>query len=226
MFTMDLNGILREESLDRFPWLVHGFGGRREIPAFSEFQAAAVRQVHSRHVVVVRGEGGALGEGDALVTSQAGILLTIRTADCVPVLLVDPVSAAVAAVHAGWRGIVAGILPRAVEVMEAEFGTRPDALLAAIGPCIRQESYEVGPEVAEQFQSLFPERGDLRGRARVDLAGSCARQLVRAGVREQVISDCGRCTYRDSALFHSYRRDREAAGRMTAFVGIRHPSPS
>lgn len=221
MFTIDPSGILQEESLVRFQWLLHGFGGRAGVSIPAGFQPASVRQVHSSQVVVVRGEGGTLGEADALITNQNGILLTIRTADCVPVLLIDPDSAAVGAVHAGWRGTVAGVLPRAVEAMQAEFGTRPSALLAAIGPCIRQPAYEVGPEVAQQFQGLFPERLDLDGKAHLDLPGACARQLRHLGVREQSIFDCERCTYSDAAHFHSYRRDREAAGRMTAFVGIR-----
>mgnify|MGYP001094275241 CR=1 FL=1 len=221
MFTLHSDGILRADAFAALPWLEHGFETRESQCPREGFRVATLKQIHSARVTVVREERGVLGEADALATNCAAVLLSIRTADCVPILIADPDARAVAAVHAGWRGVVAGVLPRAVETMQAEFGSRPGSLLAAIGPCIRRDAFEVGEEVATQFQSLFPERRDLDRKTHVDLAEACARQLTRMGVPAGAVFDCGRCSYREAALFHSFRRDREASGRMAAFIGIR-----
>lgn len=221
MFTLHSDGILRADALTALAWLEHGFETRESQRLPGGYRIATLKQVHSERVIVVREEDGVLGEADALATDRAGVLLSIRTADCVPLLLVDPERRAVAAVHAGWRGTVAGVLPRAVETMQTEYGVHPGTLLAAIGPCIRREAFEVGAEVAAQFRSLFPERDDLDETTHVDLAEGCRRQLTRTGVRAGAIFDCGRCSFGEPVLFHSFRRDREASGRMVAFVGIR-----
>ena len=225
MFFIDDQGILRCRAFRDLPWLEHGFQTRVSTHLPQGFTHATLRQIHSAHVVEVNGEEGLRGEGDALVSRFPGSLLSIRTADCVPALLVDPANRAIAAVHAGWRGVVAGVLPAAISRMEAAFGSRPADLLVAIGPCIRKDSFEVGPEVAVQFQPLFPERNDLDRRTTVDLAEGVRRQLRDAGVPQANIFDSGHCSFSESASFHSFRRDREASGRMSAFIGIRRVSP-
>jgi len=139
-----------------------------------QFALAALHQVHSADIYEVRraasGEleyrlGGkrmpeqpspAQPTGDALLTNQAGILLSVRTADCLPVLLVDPKRRAVAAVHAGWRGALARIVDKAVEEMRRAYGSEPESLLAVLGPSIRACCYEVGQEAKEAFQERFP----------------------------------------------------------------------
>lgn len=221
MFTLHSDGILRADAFSALPWLEHGFETRESRCLPRGYRVATLKQVHSARVTLVREEEGVLGEADALVTRYPGALLSIRTADCVPILIADPDARAVAAVHAGWRGVVAGVLPRAVETMQTEFGSRAGSLLASIGPCIRRDAFEVGEEVAAQFQDLFPERRDLDRKTHVDLAEACARQLAAMGVPAEAVFDCGRCSYREAALFHSFRRDREASGRMVSFVGIR-----
>lgn len=178
----------------------------------------SAKQVHSDTVVVANGLSGSVGEADALITSQPGQMVGIRTADCVPVLLVDPVRRAVAAVHAGWRGTVAAIAAKSVVRMREEFGSRPEDLLAAIGPCIGLCCFEVGPEVGCQFQSIFPQQADSR---HVDLAEANRIQLVQAGVGEQAIEVAGLCTVCTDREFHSYRRDREKSGRMVSAIGFR-----
>lgn len=231
-FFLDAKGVLRCERLLCFSWLEHGFATRTSADWTNGFRVARLRQMHSDIVVTadLQDSEGLLGsdsrevdcgEGDAFATTFPNLLLTIRTADCVPVLLVDPETQSVAAVHAGWRGVVAGVLPRAVERMRESFQARPESLIAAIGPCIRQPSFEVGAEVARQFQSIFPERHDLDARTHVDLAEACRRQLVGVAISPNQVIDCGRCTYLEPELFHSYRRDRDAAGRMHAFIGVR-----
>jgi purine-nucleoside/S-methyl-5'-thioadenosine phosphorylase / adenosine deaminase len=129
-----------------------------------------------------------------------------------PILLVDPQNRAVAAVHAGWRGTVAHIAQRAVEAMQQHFGTEPAHLHAAIGPGIGKCCYEVGPEVAQHFGEA--------GRAHVDLAAANRKQLLETGITSARIYSADLCTMCRAGEFHSYRRDREAAGRMYSFAGI------
>ncbi len=146
------------------------------------------------------------------MSNLSGIPVVIRTADCLPILIADPRNRAVAAVHAGWRGVVCEIASKAVEAMTQEFGSKPEDLIVAIGPGIGPCCFEVGPEVAVQFQ--------LTGRTKVDLVATTCRQLRRNGVSARQVSLSGLCTYCNPELFESYRRDREAAGRMVSLIGV------
>jgi polyphenol oxidase len=209
VFYRDPLHIYRVSELEALPWLVHGFGTRfSDVPALVQ-PLATLRQVHSACCVDAAGRSGDLGEGDALVEGSPRRYVAVKTADCIPVLLADARNRAVAAVHAGWRGTAARILDAAVATMAARFGTRIEDLHAAIGPGIGPCCYEVGPEVAERF--------GREGRVRLDLAVENRRQLEAAGVsRIYVAGLCTRCV----PEFHSFRRDREAAGRMHSFAGI------
>jgi YfiH family protein len=209
LFRRDSDNVFRDESLDRLPWLKHGFGTRLSVGWPAGPELAAAKQIHSDRVLLVESPGPQ-GEGDALVSNQPGIGLTIRTADCLPVLIADPRHRAVAAIHAGWRGVVSEIAPKAVQAMHAQFGSAPEDLVVAIGPGIGKCCFEVGPEVAVQF--------GLSGRTKVDLVETMRRQLGRNGVSPGQISTRGYCTVCNSELFESYRRDREVAGRMTAMI--------
>jgi hypothetical protein len=212
VFYKDSRQIYRVTELDALPWLVHGFGTRlASVPAVYG-NLATLRQVHSAVCVQASGRAGVLGEGDALLENRPGSVVAVKTADCLPILRVDEGHGAVAAVHAGWRGTVAGIARRAVEAMRAEFGARPGELHAAIGPGIGKCCYEVGPEVAAQFGQ--------QGRAHVDLAAANRRQLMDAGVTPERIYASNLCTMCRCEEFHSFRRDKEAAGRMYSFAGI------
>lgn len=182
-----------------------------------------MRQIHSATVLVAE-HAGVLGEGDALVSNRPNLTLAIRTADCLPVLMADLRNRAIAAIHAGWRGVVSEVVPRTIEVMARRFETRPDDLAVAIGPGIGACCFEVGPEVARQFSGLFPEHKDLAGRAKVDLVEALVRQMGQTGVRLSQIDTSKLCTYCRLELFHSYRRDREAAGRMLSAIRLsEHP---
>jgi YfiH family protein len=193
----------------RLTWLEHGFGTlRAAVPE----PLATLDQVHSAVCVDACGRAGKLGRGDALLSNVPGTLVGVRTADCLPILLADERRRAVAAVHAGWRGTVAGIAARAVEAMHERFGTRPEDLHAAIGPGIGACCYEVGPEVAAHF--------GVEGRAKIDLAGANRQQLAAAGLGEDRIYVCGLCTMCLAAEFHSFRRDGERAGRMYSVIGV------
>ena len=212
MFYLDSNHTYRVSELDELPWLVHGFGTRQaDIPARFE-RLATLHQVHSAECVAGAGRSGVLGAGDALLENTPGAVVAVKTADCVPLLLVDPHRRAVAAVHAGWRGAVAGIAQRAVAALGTQFGSRAGDLHAAIGPAIGNCCYEVGPEVAAQF--------GVDGRAHIDLVEEVRRQLKAAGVDGRRIYVSGLCTKCRADEFHSFRRDGAAAGRLYSFAGI------
>jgi len=213
VFTKDSRQVYRVPELDAMDWLVHGFGTRHaDVPALFD-NLATLRQIHSATCVAAEGRSGVLGPGDALTENTPDAVVAIRTADCIPILLVDERRRAVAAVHAGWRGTAAGIVQRAVEAMRERFGTPPGDVHAAIGPGIGPCCYEVGPEVAAQF--------GLQGRTRLDLAGANRRQLIEAGVTPGRVYASNLCTLCRREDFHSFRRDGEAAGRQFSFAGVR-----
>jgi hypothetical protein len=172
---------------------------------------ASLRQIHSA-VVLAAEHAGVAGEGDALVTVRAGLPVSIRTADCYPILLADERKRAVAAVHAGWRGTAAQIVVKTIEQMRARFGTDAADLRVVIGPGIGGCCYEVGNDVARQF--------GLERAGKIDLAQMNHRLLVEKGVVQGRIDVLGGCTQCDAHLFHSFRRDKEHAGRMVSFISV------
>ena len=206
MFYLAADANYRLAELDQFGWLVYGFGTRHSSPPES---VATLRQIHSDTVVPARGRTGCLGEGDALLSD--GVVVSVKTADCIPIFLVDEQNRAVAAVHAGWRGTVRQIARRAVEAMAREFGTRAGGLHAAIGPGIGGCCYEVGPEVAAEF-------GQNR-RMHLDLSKVNQAQLLAAGIAPARIYCADLCTMCKAEEFWSYRREQMRAGRMYSYVG-------
>jgi len=230
LFRLDEHHVYRAESLEQFPWLEHGFGTRLSNGWPDMSRLVTPKQIHSDRVLVVpsgaaTGPNARLGEGDALVSEQREPLIGIRTADCLPVLLVDARTRRFGAIHAGWRGTVSEISAKAVESMVRQFDSQPDDIWAAIGPGIGLCCFEVGPDVALQFQSLFPERVDLHHRTRIDLAESNRRQLEHAGVPSGHVEVSGLCTVCRADEFHSFRRDKEKAGRMLSAIGLL-PAPA
>ena len=165
LFRLESDRIYRCEAFQQFVWLKHGFGTRIANPEVD----VTLRQIHSDRVVNAAGLKNRECEGDALVTDEIAKCIGVRTADCVPILLVDSHNHVVAAVHAGWRGTAAGIVKHAIDKMNAEFGTSAADLYAAMGPCIRVCCYEVGPEVAVHF--------NLTGRCNLDLPHANRRQM-------------------------------------------------
>jgi YfiH family protein len=169
------------------------------------------------------GAPGRVEETDALVTDMPGVYLCVTIADCVPILMVDPEHRAVAAVHAGWRGSAAGVLSLTLKLMRSAFGTRPEGLLAYIGPSAGGCCYEVGTEVAERFPAKYVD--ECRGSRRLDLKAFNADTLRGAGVSTARMEISPLCTITESALLHSHRRDGSRSGRMMAVIGI-HPQGS
>jgi hypothetical protein len=193
-----------------FSWLAHGFGLRDSVPPPS---LTTAKQIHSAAVLDACGRRGEqIGEGDAIVSSEAGVAIGIRTADCVPILVADPETRIVACIHAGWRGTAANIAGATIDVLRSR-GAKPEHLHVAIGPSIGSCCYEVGPEVLLHFE---PWRVETVGGSTLDLPAINERQFEEAGVRQ--IWKCGECTFCQPDRFFSFRRDKERAGRMLSFV--------
>ena len=182
-----------------------------------------VTQVHGNTVCdVQRGIGFENGpHADALVSDDPGRLLSVKYADCVPILLATGDGRAVAAVHAGWRGVVAGVLNVTVERL-AQVSPASN-LVAAIGPCIGEPYFEVGPEVLTAFEQLLgtdaPIRRTTGDKGHVDLTLAVRLQLLGAGLKDERIDTTDRCTFRDETEFFSHRRDKGVTGRMAAMIG-------
>ena len=191
---------------------------------------AQAKQVHGARVIEALEASGAHGrEADALVgraSHPTPLAVGVRVADCVPVLVADEASGDVAAIHAGWRGVVAGVVPAGIDLLATP---RRATLLAAIGPCIGGCCFEVGRDVAasivrasEGRSVIADERGD---RAYVDLRAAVRAQILAAGVSANRIEDVPGCTRHEAARFHSFRRDGANSGRMLASIVI-EPRPS
>lgn len=175
-------------------------------------------QVHGDRIVEVRDEGAA-GSCDALVAPVRGPAVGVRVADCVPVLLWDPASGVVAAIHAGWRGVAGSIVPKTVDALRRRFGASGATMRAAIGPAIG-DCYEVDDATADKIASavrslpLVPTRA---GHVRIDLRAAVRSQLESAGVsRSELVGGCTAC---EPARFFSHRRDKGRTGRHLAFIG-------
>jgi polyphenol oxidase len=213
-----------------------------------DLQLVALKQFHSDVVQLFDAPPAEACRGDASASQRAGLLLGIQTADCVPILLVDPKKRAVAAIHAGWRGTLQRIVLKAIGQIHMQFGTKPGDLLAAIGPAIGGCCYEVGTEVAVQFQSQFAgahewfdefRTGDEPNPVQwlnmmppghqpppknvlLDLRKANRAQLEEAGLRAQNIFVSELCTACRRDLFFSYRKEGANTGRLMSVVGIRN----
>lgn len=251
----------RETVLANRRLLVEAITGDPDIPL------AAMRQFHSNLLVnaAAAGQGNApqpgsaksagpatppISKADALMTDRSGVLLAVQTADCIPVLVADRKRRAVAAFHAGWRGTVQRIVESGVGRMRLEFGSRPEDLIAAIGPGIGACCYAVGEEVFSAFDSQFLYAGELfrevysadpvrakypmlfltqraPGHSSIgpslhlDLVEANRRQLLAAGLKPRSIKIAGGCTSCHPQLFFSHRASQGRAGRMMAVIGVR-----
>jgi polyphenol oxidase len=189
---------------------------------------ALARQVHSAQVLAV--DAGRLGPGppeakpplgdaDGLVTADPGVVLAVLTADCAPVLLADPAAGVVGAVHAGWRGLAAGVVEAGVAAL-AGLGADPAATLGLVGPAIGGCCYEVGPEVREAVRARHPAAlaTTRAGRPALDPAAGAAQALERAGVGQVQVA--GECTFDLEERFFSHRRDQGRTGRQAGLIAL------
>jgi polyphenol oxidase len=209
-----------------------------------------LRQVHSSVLVLAGPESaGSRCKGDGLMTDRPGILLGVQTADCTPVLVADRKRKVVAAFHAGWRGTVRRIVESGIGRMRVEFGSRPEDLIAAVGPGIGPCCYQVGEELLSEFESQFvygrelfhevydsdpvrkkypmlfltqraPGHSPIGPSLHLDVSEANRRQLLDAGVRAEAIQMTGGCTACHRELFFSHRGSQGRAGRMLNVIGI------
>jgi polyphenol oxidase len=194
---------------------------------FSASHLYTVTQVHGDRIITVTGEEDrrdlAREQADGMITVSKEVVLAVKTADCVPLLLTADDGSVVAAVHAGWRGFVAGIVERAVAELEERWGARRATIRAAIGPAIDRCCFEVGEEVAREIGRAAPGpevvlRGAGRLKPHVDLRQAVQARLLESGLEREHIERVGACTRCASSLFHSYRRDGAGKGRQLSFV--------
>jgi YfiH family protein len=210
----------------------------------------ALKQIHSDRIHFVAAHPKEQPQGDGVITNVPGLVLSIQTADCLPVLLADPEHRAIGAFHAGWRGTLARIVEKGVGEMRRRYGTDPKKLIAVIGPGIHACCYVVGEELREQFQSQFPYgaqlfyevsdadpvrrkypllfmnarapgHGDLGPELHLDLVKANVRQLGEGGVQQENIEVVDLCTSCRKELLFSHRAERGKTGRMLAVIAIK-----
>lgn len=213
----------------------------------SDLALVTLKQFHSDVVHVFDAPPSEPCRGDASLTRTPDLLLGVQTADCVPILLVDPVTRAVAAVHAGWRGTLQRIVSKTIGRMQMECGVKPADLLAALGPAIGGCCYEVGTEVASAFYAQFPNASEWFDELRtgdepnplqwlnrkppghqpppkgvlLDLRKANQAQLLEAGLREKNIVSSDLCTACRPDLLFSYRKEGVLSGRFFSVIGLR-----
>lgn len=184
-----------------------------------------MRQVHGNRVERIDAPSASRPRADGIVTDREGIALTVQVADCVPLLFWEPVRRAAAAVHAGWRGTLAGVAARAVARLKEDFGSRAEDLLVVAGAAIRACCYEVGDDVVSAYHERFPYAPGLfrpgpRGRQHLDLIEANRRQLLEAGARSENLYSLGLCTSCANSELYSYRREGRGVGRLLAAIGV------
>lgn len=203
----------------------HGFslktGSEQEYAGEAGFARLpiTIKQVHGDAVLKIDEAPTQYLEGDALITDQKGLPIGVMTADCVPILIEDKRTGAIAAIHAGWRGTAKRIVQRTVEALAREYGSQPEDLLAAIGPAIGDCCYEIGPEVVAELAKLPGKDQCLtqrEGKTYADLKAFNRHLLQESGVTE--IDQTEFCTRCNEELFYSYRRNGPHAGRMIAGI--------
>lgn len=180
--------------------------------------AAYMKQVHCDNVVIAE-HGGVYPSTDGLVTNRKGLLLGVKTADCLPLLLFDPVSRSIGVVHCGWRSLVSGIAEKTLRIMAGHFGAVPGNIKAAGGQCACSCCYEIGAEIRGQFS---PKSVESRGGILyADLACELRLKLESSGLVSENISFNGGCTVCNRDLFFSHRRDGLNSGRMLGYIMIK-----
>jgi YfiH family protein len=224
--------VFKIPSWQSIPFLVHGFGTRhwsekdfQKVHELNDFRLLFLRQIHSDKIHVIEEIPAGTLTGDAMLTKKKGVLLLIKTADCLPVLMVDRKHKAIAAVHCGWKSTSQRLIQKVVKRMEEHFGSDSSTLLVAMGPCIGRSCYEVGEDVKQEFErnglSLKPFQLHPFQRQKyfLDLKRANGLQLVDVGVDESNVSDVDLCTHCEDDLL-SYRRDGNSYGRMLSFIGL------
>jgi polyphenol oxidase len=217
---MSLNYGLTQGAIDNRRDFLGCFGiDYRDIVSAKQTHSANVRLVDKKD----KGSGalsyaGAIADTDAFVTCEPNLPLAVFTADCLSIFLYDPENRAIGLVHAGWKGSRDEIVVKTVALMREKFNTKPLDLLAGFGPSIRQCCYEVGSEFRDYFILGLQKKGS---RYFLDLTGINRKQLLDSGLREENISDRGRCTSCFNAEFFSFRKEPLGCGRMISMIMLK-----
>ncbi|NBU35582.1 MAG: peptidoglycan editing factor PgeF [Bacteroidetes bacterium] len=185
-----------------------------------ESQVASAFQCHGNDVLNVVQPGYYEGF-DALMTDKKNIFLQILVADCTPILLFDPVKEVIAAIHAGWRGTVKGIIPRTLEKMSEIFNSNPADCFAYIGTCISQKFFEVDEDVVQYFEKEFYVYDEKKAKYFIDLKLCSLKALLHSGISENHVSVSPFCTVKDNHLFFSHRHEKGTTGRFGIIIGMR-----
>lgn len=187
------------------------------------------RQTHSDRIEIISSEtaSNTIADTDALITNDPNLFVCVQTADCVPILLFDPVKKVVAAIHAGWRGTISKIAEKTIRQMTEKLGCQPSDIVAGIGPSIHMHAYEVGPEVVAAVEAAFSNSPALlkpslrEGHAFFDLWEANQTVLIEAGILEENIEVMGLCSFEHADLFFSARREGSDTGRMVSGICLK-----
>ena len=222
---------VQSQRLSLFDGVVHGFADRHIgtnssaiEKQFNLSKVAQLKQVHSGDVVIVEdiNKHNNITEGDALITNLAGVGIGIRTADCVPILIVDKGKSVIAAVHAGWRGTWSEIVVNTVNMIESKYEVSPSDLTAVIGPSIKNCCYEVGEDVASLFKDKFDNTSQYlsntdQSKYLLDLSIANRIGLQKAGVVDiEILDICTKC----NENFYSYRREGRGVSTQLSFIAL------
>lgn len=230
-----MKSILTVPNLDVHDKITHGFTTRavgddlRLISAATGFatdKIVTLEQVHGDNVVFVdkASDLSRRDKGDALVTNLKGILIGVRTADCLPILVYDRKAEVMAAIHAGWRGLVAGIVQKTLSLMMRRLACKIENMEFAFGPSISEAHFEVGPEVIEAFRDAFGVRFSYHQRPgekpHIDLVATARMSCEDIGFYHRNLGEVGLCTFEREDLFYSHRR-KPGEGRQFNFIGMK-----
>lgn len=227
--------VIQVPFLNDLGWLCHGFGLKdisieRYVEALhlSAVTIPSTKQIHSDRVVKITKKEKNIIEADAFITDQPNVVCVARTADCLPILLVDTKKRVVGAVHAGWRGSVDRILVKTIQAMQREWNTEVFDLRVAFGPAIGGHCYQVGEEVARKLKENGLCDGSWISTADAehwyfDIATLNSYLLERMGVQPEQIYRSLACTACDLEKFHSYRREGGKKGEQVSFILIKQP---
>jgi len=235
----DAEGIVQLENLWVLPGIRHGFATRcGHLEDVVPTPIARLKQIHGANGLILPEEPADRSEffetstnllphADGLITNCPEITIAVAVADCLPVLIADPVAGVIAAVHAGWRGLSTGVIENAIGLMASAFGTKPTDCVVGIGPSIGPCCYEVGPEVLAAFNNQgydaeAPVPFAKSERPHCNLGSVASAITQKLGVRQPNIANAGVCTKCNSDWLWSYRRDGDNAGRMLCGISLTH----
>lgn len=230
-----MQSILTAPNLEIHDKICHGFTTRAVGDDFSLIsretgmpadKIVSLEQVHGANVVFIdkASDLSRREKGDAVVTNLRGVLIGVRTADCLPILVYDRKVEVVAAIHAGWRGLVAGIIQNTLSLMMRRLACKIENMEFAFGPCISQDYFEVGSEVIEAFRDAFGVRFSFQQqpnqKPHIDLVCTARMSCEDMGLYHRNLGEIGLCTFEREDLFYSHRR-KPGEGRQFNFIGMK-----